>query len=535
MTRARTHVLVVGNGMAGARLAEEIRQRDPEAERFAVTVVGEEPHAAYNRVLLSTVVAGGITPRDTRLKPDGWWSARHVDVLTGTRVTSVDAADRTATLDTDGVERVMAWDELVLATGSTSFVPPTDGLYAGSPGPGATLADGVVAFRTVDDCGRIVAAAESASTAVVLGGGLLGLEAARGLLARGVDVTVVHPQHFPMDRQLDADGGAVLSRVVRGIGARLVLGRLVTARHASVDGAAAHVVLDDGTTLAADIVVVATGVRPRTDLAVATGLDVARGIVVDDRLATSIPHVHAIGECAEHRGEVPGLVQPGWDQARVLADVLTGADPGATYEGTSVLTRLKAHDIDLASMGTVDVDVHDPGHEVLAFTDPSRGRYAKLVLRQDRLVGAILLGVGDAAGALTQLYDTGAVVPRDRLSLMLGRAITRSGATEGVNLAEMPGTAVICRCNTVTKSAVVGAFRAGAETVAAVAEATRATTGCGSCKGAVDGLCSWLRSSEPAPAPTGPNASPSPQPTASPLSSTPEPVPAPAALTEGAA
>jgi assimilatory nitrate reductase electron transfer subunit len=186
-------------------------------------------------------------------------------------------------------------------------------------------------------------------------------------------------------------------------------------------------------------------------------------------------------------------------------------------------------------MGTVDVDVHDPGHEVLAFTDPSRGRYAKLVLRQDRLVGAILLGVGDAAGALTQLYDTGAVVPRDRLSLMLGRAITRSGATEGVNLAEMPGTAVICRCNTVTKSAVVGAFRAGAETVAAVAEATRATTGCGSCKGAVDGLCSWLRSSEPAPAPTGPNASPSPQPTASPLSSTPEPVPAPAALTEEAA
>ena len=521
MTPTRRHVLVVGNGMAGARVAEEIRHRDPDATRFAVTVVGEEPHAAYNRVLLSTVVAGGITARDTRLKPDGWWAARHIDVVAGARVTSVDVTARTASLASDGGERVVDWDELVLATGSTSFVPPTEGLYAGPPGTGAVLADGVVAFRTVDDCARLIEAAESASTVVVLGGGLLGLEAARGLLARGVEVTIVHPQDYPMDRQLDADGGAVLSRVVRGIGARLVLGHFVTARHAGRDCEPAHVVLGDGSALPADLVVVAAGVRPRTDLAVAMGLEVDRAVVVDDRLATSVPHVHAIGECAQHRDEVPGLVQPGWDQARVLADVLTGTDPEAVYEGTSVLTRLKAHDIDLASMGTIDVDVHDPGHEVLTFTDPSRGRYAKLVLRQDRLVGAILLGVGDAAGALTQLYDTGVAVPRDRLALMLGRAVTRSGAPETANLAEMPGTAVICRCNTVTKAAIVGAFRAGADSVAGVAEATRATTGCGSCKGAVDGLCSWLRSSEPA--------------TAASLSSTPDPVSAPAALTEGAA
>jgi assimilatory nitrate reductase electron transfer subunit len=517
MTRSTRHVLIVGNGMAGARLAEEIRHRDPDAARFAVTVVGEEPHAAYNRVLLSTVVSGAIAARDTRLKPDGWWAARHIDVVTGARVTGVDTAARTATLTSDGSERDVTWDELVLATGSASFVPPSEGLYAGRPGPEAPLAAGVVSFRTVDDCDRIIAAVESASTAVVLGGGLLGLEAARGLLARGVDVTVVHPQDFPMDRQLDADGGAVLSRVVRGIGARLVLGRFVVARHGATAEEPPHVVLDDGSALPADLVVVAAGVRPRTELAVAMGLDVEKAVVVDDRLATSVPHVHAIGECAQHRGEVPGLVQPGWDQARVLADVLTGADPDTVYEGTSVLTRLKAPDIDLASMGTVDVDVHDTGHEVLAFTDPSRGRYAKLVLRQDRLVGAILLGVGDAAGPLTQLYDTGATVPRDRLSLMLGRAITRSGATESVNLAEMPGAAVVCRCNTVTKAAIVGAFRQGADTVSAVAQTTRATTGCGSCTSAVDGLCSWLRSAEPSPTPTS------------------ETLPAVAALTEGAA
>ncbi|NUR81868.1 MAG: NAD(P)/FAD-dependent oxidoreductase [Dermatophilaceae bacterium] len=540
MTPTPRRVLVVGNGMAGARLAEEIRHRDPDATRFAVTVVGEEPHAAYNRVLLSTVVAGGITPRDTRLKPEGWWAARHVDVVTGARVTAVDTAARVATLTgADGAVRTLAWDELVLATGSTAFVPPTDGLYAGAPGPDAPLAEGVVAFRTVDDSSRIVEAAESASTAVVLGGGLLGLEAARGLLARGVEVTIVHPQDFPMDRQLDVDGGAVLTRVVRGIGARLVLGQLVTARHPGRHGEPAHVVLSDGSAVPADLVVIAAGVRPRTDLAVAMGLEIDRAVVVDDRLSTSVPHVHAIGECSQHRGEVPGLVQPGWDQARVLADVLTGSDAAATYEGTSVLTRLKAHDIDLASMGTVDVDVHDPGHEVLTFTDPSRGRYAKLVLRHDRLVGAILLGVGDAAGALTQLYDTGAAVPRDRLALMLGRAVTRAGAPETANLAEMPGSAVICRCNTVTKSAVVGAFRAGADSVAGVAEATRATTGCGSCKGAVDGLCSWLRSAEPGSAPIEPGHpinTPANTPADTPTDRTsPAPVPAAAALTEGAA
>ncbi|MGW5241844.1 FAD-dependent oxidoreductase [Monashia sp. NPDC004114] len=545
-------VLVVGNGMAGARLAEELRQRDPEARRFAVTVVGEEPHPAYNRVLLSNVIAGAIAPRETRLRPDGWWATRRIDVVTGTRVTAVDPDRRTATLapspspsgSAPGADAafpaeepggmpgsaVVTWDELVFATGSTPFVPPIAGTdeQAGS--------DGVVAFRTVDDCRRILEVAESATTAVVIGGGLLGLEAARGLLAKGLAVTVVHPADFPMERQLDADGGAVLARVVRELGARLVLGRFVSERRRATDGSPA-VVLDDGTSLPADLVVLSAGVRPRVDLARAAGVVVDRAIVVDDRLATSVPHVHAIGECAQHRGEVPGLVQPGWDQARVLADVLAG-DLDATYGGTSVLTRLKAHDIDLASMGSVAVDVHDPEHEVLAFTDPSRGRYAKLVLRSDRVVGAILLGVGDAAGPLTQLYDTGSVVPRDRLALLLGRAVARAGASDTANLAEMPGSVVICRCNTVTKSAIVGAYRAGAETVSAVADATRATTGCGSCTNAVEGICSWLRSSDPdsrAPDGTVPQANSPALPSRTPLSAPAALAPPVGAPIEGAA
>lgn len=378
MTRTRRHVLVVGNGMAGARLAEEIRHRDPDAERFAVTVVGEEPHAAYNRVLLSTVVAGGISPRDTRLKPDGWWSARHVDVVTGARVTAIDAGARTATLDTDGVESVVTWDEPRPRHGQhepscprrTGCLPaPRVPVQRWPPGssPSAPSTTAVASSRLPSPLPPQSCSAVACS----------GSKRPAACSPEAWTSPSCTRRTSRWTGRLDADGGAVLSRVVRGIGARLVLGRLVVERHAPAEGASAHVVLDDGTTLAADLVVVATGVRPRTDLAVATGLDVDRGIVVDDRLATSLPHVHAIGECAQHRGEVPGLVQPGWDQARVLADVLTGADPDATYEGTSVLTRLKAPDIDLASMGTVDVDVHDPGHEVLAFTDPSRGRYAK--------------------------------------------------------------------------------------------------------------------------------------------------------------
>ena len=561
-----TRVLIVGNGMAGARLAEELHHRD-SGQRVAVTVVGEEPHPAYNRILLSNVLAGSIAPRETRLRPDTWWASRGIDVRTGVRVDSVDLGARTATLSTvrtapspfppnavfgvgrtgipltstpnaafgakgsasygtrgkgsegaadrevgsegAGDREVIEWDELVLATGSVPFVPELAG-----------DASDVVALRTLDDCRRIRTSAEFARTAAVLGGGLLGLEAARGLLTMGLEVTIIHPMDFPMERQLDADGGAVLSRVVRELGVRLVLGRVAASRTAATAERPAHLVLDDGAVIPADIVVVSAGVRPRTDVASALGAEIGRGIVVDDQLATSLPHVHAIGDCVEHRGLVQGLVQPAWDQARVLADVLTGSDPSATYACTPPVTRLKAHDIDLASMGDVSVPVHDPAHEVLSVAEPSRGRYGKLVVRDDRIVGAVLLGGGEAAGALTQLFDTGAVVPRDRLSLLLGRALTPDASSGGqVNLAEMPGSAVLCRCNSVTKSGIVTAWRAGAHTVPQVAEATRATTGCGGCASAVQGLCDWLRAADPDPRPTTRTSA----------------VAEPAALTEGAA
>ncbi|KOV76933.1 FAD-dependent oxidoreductase [Nocardia sp. NRRL S-836] len=485
-------VVIVGYGMAGARLADELRRRDPD---IAITVIGAEPHAAYNRVLLSTVVAGSMTPAATRLHDDGWAAAHDIDLRLGHEVVAIDRVTRTVELAAtrgasarsdraEGPRVTVPYDALVLATGSTPWVPPAEGLVEDG-----TLAEGVVAFRTLDDCARIEAKARKGMPVAVLGGGLLGIEAARGLAGRGCLVTVVHPVGHLMERQLDPGAGGVLARTLGKLGIEFRLNALA-AKYLPGDG----LVLDDGTHVPAELVVVSAGVRAETSLAVEAGLTVDRGIVVDDVLRTSDPRIHAIGDCAQHPGTVSGLVQPAWDQAAVLADRLTGANPAARYSGTSVVTRLKARDVDLAALGDVHTDVDCPDAEVLCFQEPSRGRYAKLVLRDDRVTGAIVLGAPDAAATITQLYDRGIPAPTDRLALLLGRALPAEAASP----ADLPSSAVICRCNTVSKGQIVSAWRAGAETVPQLAEATRATTGCGGCKDAVCGLLDWLGASQPA-------------------------------------
>ncbi|MBP1163095.1 FAD-dependent oxidoreductase [Rhodococcus sp. PvR099] len=487
----RTRIVVVGNGMAGSRLAEELRRRDPDGARLDIVVIGAEAHPAYNRILLSNVLAGSITGRDTRLKPDGWWERQGIDVRSGVRVTGIDTAARTVRCDdgTGSGHEEIGYDELVLATGSRSFIPP----IAGAVDESGTLVDGVAAFRTIGDCDQIIAAATGGSSAVVLGGGLLGLEAARGLLMRGMDVTVVHPKDFPMERQLDPAGGAVLTRVLTELGMRMVLGRRAVAR----DAENRTVVLDDETELPADLLVLSAGIRPEVSLAESAGIAIDQAIVVDDLLRTSAPRVSAIGECAQHRGEVYGLVQPGWEQAAVVAERLAGENRFATYHGTANVTRLKAHDIDLASMGDISAEMHCSHSEVLTLADPTRGRYAKVVVREDRVVGAVLLGNPDVVGTLTQLFDAQLPVPVDRMSLLIGRG---SGAgVEVASPATMPGSAVVCRCNSVTKSQLTTAWKAGSRSVAAMATETRATTGCGGCSSVVHGICEWLRNSDPEP------------------------------------
>jgi assimilatory nitrate reductase electron transfer subunit len=476
-------VVILGYGMAGARLAEDIRRLDPRGERVELTILGDEPHPAYNRVLLSTVLAGSLDTRAIQLHDTRWAERFGVDLRLGSTVTGLDRAARRLDL-ADG--STVDYDALVLATGSRAWVPPIEGLR----GDDGELAPGVHTFRTLDDCARILDEARPGAPVAVLGGGLLGLEAARGLVGRGSLVTVVHPMDSLMERQLDRGASRVLADTLRRAGIEFKLGVGAT-RYVPGDG----LKLADGGHVPADLLVVATGVRAETELARAAGLDCDRGILVDDFLRTSDPRIHAIGDCAQHPGTVSGLVAPAWEQAAVVAALLTGCDPAARYRGTAVVTRLKARDVDLAALGEALTDTDDDV-EVVKVEDRTRGRYAKLVVRDDRVAGAILFGVPDAAAAITQLYDRGVPLPVDRLALLLGRALP-DGAPPAASVGDLPATALICRCNSVAKGKLVAAWRDGARDVPALARVTRATTGCGGCTDAVGDLVDWLNAAEP--------------------------------------
>jgi assimilatory nitrate reductase electron transfer subunit len=467
-------VVVIGNGMAGARLVSELRSRD---RRLPITVFGAEESQPYNRVMLSNVLAGVSGPGDIRLTDPGWYADNDVDVRLGVPVTGIDRNARTVT-SADGA--VTPYGTLVLATGSAPVVPPLAGLEA----------EGVVVFRTIEDCRAILRHAEDARSAVVVGGGLLGLEAARGLAGRGLPVTVVHRPPHLMDRQLDPEAGSVLRRVLGELGVDVLLGaRMASAR--TRDGRVTGVELDDGTVVGTDLVVLACGVRPETGLAVAAGLSVDRGVLVDDRLRSiDDPAIHAIGECAQHQGTVYGLVAPAWEQARVLAGVLTGQD--IRYSGSRLVTRLKAAGIELAAMGETGLD--DDEAEIVRFADPTRGTYKKVVIKDERLVGAILLGETGTAGLLTQLYDRAAPLPADRLQLLFEGLDTAVPAETPVRI---PDSATICDCNNVSKGRIRACWEDGARDVAAIATETRATTGCGGCRDTVAGILDWLGRQQP--------------------------------------
>jgi assimilatory nitrate reductase electron transfer subunit len=482
-----TRVVVVGNGMAGARVVDEIRRRD---DRLQVTVFGAEPHAAYNRVLLSSLLAGTATVDDIRL------AAAHdvadgLVVHTGVTVRRIDR-DRRLVVADDGTWA--GYDVLVLATGSSAWIPPINGLVCdGGLIPGATV------FRTVGDCHEILDAATTANRVVVIGGGLLGLEAARGLTARGLEVEVLHHAGHLMERQLDPLAGKVLARTLADLGVRA----RVAVAAAGIEGAdrVRGVRLADGTLLPADLVVIACGVRPEVTLARAAGLAVDQGIVVDDALrSVTDPEVYAIGECAQHDGQVYGLVAPAWEQAKVAADRVSGVDPAATYAGSRVVTRLKAAGVDLATMGETHLDADaadETGAEVVQFSDPARGTYKKVVIRDGRLVGAILLGEIGTVGTVTQLFDRQSPVPPDRLALLFpGPRWGEPGAAEAERPAHIPDRATICQCNGVTKGAITRCWLAGASTTADVVAETRATTGCGTCRPTVEGIVDWLAASD---------------------------------------
>ena len=480
-------VVVVGNGMAGCRFVQELLDRDPE-RRFTVTVIGDEDGGAYNRVLLSTVLAGATRDDAIEMAAPSWFAARGIALHPARTVIGIDRASREVRLDDN---TLLTYDTLVLATGSSALVPPIDGLrdQAGSLLPGAAR------FRTRADCAAIAGWAASARRAVVVGAGVLGLEAARALAGRGLPVTVVQREGRLMERQLDAVAGRVLDRTMRAGGIDIRSGVTVARVHGAdrVTG----VTLSDGRQLSADLLVLCCGVRPRVELARGAGLAVGSGVLVDDAMrSTTDPDVIAIGECAEHRGRLYGLVAPVWEQARVAAAVLTDPGSAARYLGSSPVTRLKAAGIELAAMGDRSPldEEDDDSTELITFVDRARGVYQKLVVQDDRLVAAILLGDTRNAGTVTQLFERGAVLPRDRSTLLMVRR--NATVTSAASPTALPARATICQCNGVTKGAITAAWQTGARTVDELAAATRATTGCGTCRDAVCGIVDWLAAAD---------------------------------------
>jgi len=465
-------LVVVGNGMAGARLLEDVVARGGR-DQFDIDVFGDEPYGNYNRILLSGVLSGTHDAKDIFINSLDWYAENGVTLHAGARVSRI---DRDARRVYAGGDLASSYDALVIATGSSAFVPPFEGLR----GADGLFKKGVFVFRTLEDCDAIVRQAAVSKRAVVIGGGLLGLEAARGLLNLGLETHVVHLMPHLMEVQLDAAAAGVLHRTLRGMGVHVHLQKATTAVRGDTE--VTGLLFQDGSTLDCDLLVVSAGIRPNAELARQAGLEVRRGIVVGDDLASSDPAVYAVGECAEHRGQVYGLVAPLWEQTKVLADRLTGRNPDAVYLGSKVSTKLKVMGVELAVMGVKDVE--GPDDELVTYSEPARGVYKKLIVRDGRLAGAIVLGDGAVAPSLQQLFDRAAPLPEDRSDLLFPRA-SGSGA---VDAAGLPEEAQVCNCNGVSKGRIVSAVQGGCRTLKSVCDATRAATGCGSCKPLVQAL-----------------------------------------------
>ena len=403
--QTRQKLVVIGNGMAGARTVEEILARGG-GEQFDITMFGDEPYGNYNRILLSGVLSGESEASDIFINPLDWYSDNDVELRAGARVRHIDRIARLVHAE-DGTS--VAYDKLIVATGSRPFVPPIKGVMAGS-GP----REGVFVFRTIDDCNAIANYAQGCTRAAVIGGGLLGLEAARGLLTHGVEVHVVEAAPHLMAQQLDAQGGRILARTLREMGIGVHCGSATA--EVTGDDRITGLAFSDGTHLECDMVVVAAGIRPNAELATECGLTVGRAVVVDDQLRTEDPNVYAVGECAEHRSQVYGLVAPLWEQAQVLADHITGTDTLSAYEGSKLATKLKVMGVELAVMGLKEPESDDD--EVLQFSEPHRGIYKTIILRDGVLVGATLLGDVSKVSLLTQAFDKGTPLPEDRLQLL---------------------------------------------------------------------------------------------------------------------
>ena len=468
---AREKLVVVGNGMAACRAIEEILKRD--AAQFDITVIGAEPRVNYNRIMLSPVLAGEKAFDDIIINDRAWYDSNGIALHVGDAVTAIDRAEKIVSCKSG---KTFAYDRLLLATGSNPIILPV---------PGSRLR-GVVTFRDYDDVNVMLKAAQRSTNAVVIGGGLLGLEAAHGLSLRGMNVTVVHLMSTLMDRQLDQAAGYLLQRELERRGVNVVVG----GNTEEILGADAveGVRLKDGCILPADLVVMAVGIRPNIDLAKEAGIGVNRGIVVDDHMVTSDPSILAVGECVEHRGQCYGLVAPLWDMCITAAGHLTAPGTGVGYQGSVTSTKLKVSGIDVFSAGQFS---GDGATEDVVLRDAARGIYKRVVLKDDRVVGAVLYGDTSDGAWYFQLLKSGEDIGPVRNHLIFGQAYAQGGASADPTaaVAALSDDAEICGCNGVCKGTIVAAItKGGLTTLDDVRAQTKASSSCGSCTTQVEQL-----------------------------------------------
>ncbi len=465
-------LVLVGNSMAGLRALEELLKLAPDL--YDITVFGAEPHPNYNRILLSPVLAGEQTIEQIILNPLSWYADNGITLHTGKTVVEIDRIRRVVRTD-DGLEA--PYDRLLLAMGSLPFILPV---------PGKEL-DGVIAYRDIKDTEAMIDAALVHKHAVVIGGGLLGLEAANGLMLRGMDVTVVHIMPWLMERQLDDVAGKLLQKSLEDRGLKFLLGAQTQALLGNDAGRVRAVQFKDGSEILADLVVMAAGIRPNTALAESAGIHSSRGIVVTDTLQTvTDPRIYAVGECAAHRGIAYGLVAPLFEQGKVVANHLAQMGIGR-YTGSQTSTKLKVTGIDLFSAGNF---MGGEGCEDIVLSDPFSGVYKRLVVKGDQLVGACLYGDTVDGSWYFKLLREGRKVSDIRDKLMFGESHLGDAGHQGQSKAQLMADAdEVCGCNGVNKGAICKAIKdKGLFTLEEVRKHTKASASCGSCTGLVEQL-----------------------------------------------
>jgi len=460
-------LVVIGNGMAGIRVVEELLKLTPDL--YDITVFGAEPHPNYNRIMLSPVLAGEQKFDEIVLNDWAWYEENHITLHVGKEVTEINRTKRLV-IASDGTEA--HYDRLLLATGSNSFILPV---------PGSNL-PGVIGYRDIADTEAMLAAAKQYKKAIVIGGGLLGLEAANGLALQGMDVKVVHLPTWLMERQLDPTAAGLLQKSLEQKGLDFLLAKNTKQLHAGPDGRVASIEFTDGTSEPADLVVMAVGIRPNDKLAASAGLLCSRGVVVTDTLQTvTDPRIYSVGECASHRGVAYGLVAPLFEQAKVAANHLAEFGIGR-YEGSVTSTKLKVTGVDLFSAGNF---MGGEGCEELLLSDPIGGVYKKLVVQNDKLVGACLYGDTVDGSWYFKLMRDGTPIGEIREKLMFGQSNIGDTGHEGQSQASrMADTDEVCGCNGVCKGTIVQAIKTkGLFTIEEVRKHTKASASCGSCTG----------------------------------------------------